>query len=60
MNNERNEYIAIVTSRILLEFCRDNDLPFDQANELITRNDITEFQYGWLVAYLNILEGLIE
>jgi hypothetical protein len=60
MNNDRNEYISIVMSRELLRFCRDNDLPFDSADDLILRDNLTEFQFGWLVAYSRLWESLIE
>jgi hypothetical protein len=60
MNQERNEYIAVVMSGELLRFCRDNDLPFDSADDLIHRDNLTEFQFGWLVAYSRLWEGLIE
>jgi hypothetical protein len=60
MNNERNEYIAIVLSRELLRFCRENDLPFDSSDDLIHRKDLTDFQFGWLIAYSRLWEGLIE
>jgi hypothetical protein len=60
MNNDRNEYISIVMSRELLRFCRDNDLPFDSADDLLRRDNLTEFQFGWLVAYSYLWEGLIE
>lgn len=60
MNQERNEYIAIVMSRELLRFCRDNDLPFDSADDLILRDNLTEAQFGWLAAYCQLWEGLIE
>ena len=58
--NDRNEYISIVMSRELLRFCRDNDLPFESADDLIRRDNLTEFQFGWLVAYSYLWEGLIE
>jgi hypothetical protein len=60
MNNERNEYVAIVMSRELLRFCKENDLPFDSADDLVMRNDLTDFQFGWLIGYCRIWEGLIE
>ena len=60
MHNDRNEYISIVMSRELLRFCRDNDLPFESADDLIRRDNLTEFQFGWLVGYCKIWEGLME
>lgn len=60
MTQERNEYVAIVLSRELLRFCRENDLPFESADDLIMREEITDFEYGWLMAYSRIWEGLIE
>jgi hypothetical protein len=58
--NERNEYVAIVMSRELLRFCKENDLPFDSADDLVHREDLTDFQFGWLIGYCRIWEGLIE
>ena len=60
MNNDRNEYISIVMSRELLRFCRDNDLPFESADDLILRDEITDFEYGWLLAFNRMWEGLME
>ena len=57
---ERDEYVSIVMSRELLRFCRENDLPFESADELALRDNLTEFQFGWLVGYCKIWEGLIE
>jgi hypothetical protein len=39
MSQERNEYIAAVMSGQLLFFCRDNDLPFESADELAPSAD---------------------
>jgi len=58
--NERNEYISIVMSRELLRFCKENDLPFESADDLILRDEITDFEYGWLLAFNRMWEGLIE
>ena len=57
---ERDEYVSIVMSRELLRFCRENDLPFESADELALRDNLTEFQFGWLVGYCKIWEGLME
>ena len=57
---ERNEYIAAVMSGQLLFFCRDNDLPFESADELLLREGLTDFEFGWLAAFCKIWEGLIE
>lgn len=56
----RNEYVAVVMSAELLLFCRDNDLPFESADELALRPDLTDFQFGWLVAYTKIWDALID
>ncbi len=56
----RNEYIAVVMSAELLLFCRDNDLPFESADELIFRDEITDTQFGWLAAYSKLWEALID
>jgi len=60
INQERNEYISAVMSGQLLFFCRDNDLPFESADELLLREGLTDFEFGWLAAYCKIWEGLIE
>jgi len=60
LTNARNEYVAIVMSRELLRFCKENDLPFDSADDLVHREDLTDFQFGWLIGYCRIWEGLIE
>jgi hypothetical protein len=56
----RNEYVAVVMSAELLKFCRDNDLPFESADELALRLDLTMFQFGWLIAYIKIWDALID
>ena len=56
----RNEYVAVVMSAELLKFCRDNDLPFESADELALRDNLTDFQFGWLVAYTKIWDALID
>jgi hypothetical protein len=56
----RNEYVSIVMSAELLKFCRDNDLPFESADELALRENLTEFQFGWLIAYTKIWDALID
>ena len=60
LTNARNEYVSIVMSRELLRFCRDNDLPFESADDLILRDEITDFEYGWLLAFNRMWEGLME
>ena len=56
----RNEYVAVVMSAELLKFCRENDLPFESADELALREDLTEFQFGFLIAYIRLWDSLIE
>jgi hypothetical protein len=56
----RNEYISVVMSGMLLKFCKDNDLPFESADDLALRPDLTEFQFGWLIAYITLWEKLID
>ena len=60
MNQSRNEYIAAITSGELFKFCKENDLPFVQAVELSQREDLTDFQFGFLVAYHRLLTALID
>jgi hypothetical protein len=56
----RNEYVAVVMSAELLKFCRENDLPFESADELALREDLTEFQFGFLISYIRIWDALID
>ena len=56
----RDEYVAVVMSAELLKFCRENDLPFESADELALRPDLTDFQFGFLVAYCRLWESLID
>lgn len=60
MENLRNEYIAVVMSASLLTFCKANELPYISADELALREDLTEFQFGWLIAYTKIWDALID
>jgi hypothetical protein len=60
MNQSRNEYIAAITSGELFKFCKENDVPFLQAVELSQREDLTDFQFGFLVAYHRLLTALID
>jgi hypothetical protein len=55
-----NEYIAVVMSGTLLKFCKDNHLPFESADGLALRSDLTDFQFGWLIAYITLWEKLID
>lgn len=56
----RDEYISVVMSGTLLKFCKDNHLPFESADELALRPDLTDFQFGYLVAYITLWEKLID
>ncbi len=56
----RNEYIQRIMSERLLTFCREYDLPFTSADELSLREDITEFQMGFLVAFIVIWDALLD
>jgi CMP-2-keto-3-deoxyoctulosonic acid synthetase len=56
----RNEYVAVVMSAELLQFCRAHDLPYHSADELMLRVGISDYEYGWLNAYVNIWDSLIE
>lgn len=62
MNNapDMNEYIATITSGELFKFCKEQDLPFLQAFELSLREDLTDFQFGFLLAYSRLLTALIN
>jgi hypothetical protein len=61
MENLRNEYIAVVMSAKLLMFCKKNNLPYISADELALREDLTDsFQLGWLIAYTEIWDALID
>ena len=56
----RNEYVAVVLSAELLKFCKENELPFESADELALRENLTEFQVGFLIAYTRLWDALIE
>ena len=56
----RNEYVAVVLSAELLKFCKENELPFESADELALRENLTEFQFGFLIAYTRLWDALIE
>ena len=60
MSNIRNEYIAVVMSAELLKFCKANELPFISADELALRQDLTDFQFGWLISYIKMWDALID
>ena len=61
MNDQlRNEYVAVVMSAELLKFCKENDLPFESADDLILRDNLTDFQFGWLIAFTKLWEALID
>jgi hypothetical protein len=38
----------------LLQFCRENNLPFESADDLIHREELTDYQRGFLMAYIEI------
>lgn len=59
-NQLRNEYVAVVMSAELLLFCRENDLPFESADELMLRVGLSDYEYGWLNSYVNIWDALID
>jgi len=56
----RNEYVAVVLSAELLKFCKENELPFESADELALRENLTQFQFGFLIAYIRLWDALIE
>ncbi len=61
MNDQlRNEYIAVIMSAELLKFCKKNDLPFVDALELSMRPDLTDFQFGFLIAYSLLWDALLD
>lgn len=60
MDELRNEYISAVMSAELFKFCKEQDLPFIQAFELSLRDDLTEFQFGFLIAYARMMTALID
>lgn len=59
-NQMCNEYMAVVLSGELLQFCKENDLPFKSADELVLRKDLTDFQFGFLIAFCRIWERAIS
>jgi hypothetical protein len=44
----------------LLKFCRAHDLPFDSADELLLRENISDYEFAWLDSYLTIWDALID
>lgn len=60
MSTPENEYIAAICSAELFKFCREQNLPYAQAFELSLREDLTDFQFGFLVAYGRIMQALIH
>jgi hypothetical protein len=60
MKQDRNEYVAAVMSAELFIFCKANDLPFENADELAMRPELTDFQFGWLISYCKIWDALIS
>jgi len=57
---EMNEYIAAIMSAELFKFCKEQDLPFAQSFELSLRDDLTDFQFGYLIAHARTLTALIN
>jgi len=53
------EFISRIMSEQLLKFCRANDLPFESADELILRKELSSYQFGWLNSYIAIWDALI-
>lgn len=60
LDQTMSEYVAAITSAELFKFCKEQDLPFVQAFELSLREDLTDFQFGFLIAYARILSALTE
>lgn len=54
------EYISVVMSAELHKFCKANDLPFIDAAELVLDDNLTDFQFGWLVAFNNMWDSLMD
>lgn len=55
----RDEYISVVLSAELLVFCKAHNLPFIDAAELVLDEDLTDFQFGWLMAFNRLWESLL-
>lgn len=45
-------------TEILAKFCHDNDLPHQSADELIMSEQLTDFQFGFLIAYCRIWDAM--
>lgn len=60
MSTPDNEYIAAIMSAELFKFCKEQDLPYAQAFELSLRPDLTDFQFGFLIAYARMMDALIN
>lgn len=59
IDQEMNEYIAAIMSGELFRFCKEQNLPFVQAFELSLLPDLTDFQFGFLIAYARMMDALI-
>jgi CMP-2-keto-3-deoxyoctulosonic acid synthetase len=60
MSDQIREFVVMTMSTELLKFCRAHDLPFESADELMHRIGLSEYEYGWLNAYVNIWDVLID
>jgi hypothetical protein len=60
MSGQIREYVVMTMSTELLKFCRAHDLPFDSADELLLRENISDYEFAWLDSYLTIWDALIE
>ena len=52
------DFIIKTLSIELLKFCKENDLPMDNVNELLERKELTDFQFGYLLACSKMWQAL--
>lgn len=59
MNQSCKEHIAVTLSGELFKFCKEHDFPYGQAFELSLREDLTDFQFGYLLAFARLETALL-
>lgn len=54
----KSEAASETMTEILEKFCTDNDPPHQSADELIMSEQLTDFQFGFLIAYCRIWDAM--
>jgi hypothetical protein len=54
----KSEAASETMVEILEKFCNDNNLPHQDASELIMSKQLTDFQFGFLIAYCRIWDAM--